>query len=138
MDHTMPNSTTNHIDMRKDWIFIQHTIPREIAAFLEDAFFIVEIRQRVGEIKGISFQVRSREHNHSIPHVHASYGEYEVSIAIEDGRILSGNLPAKREKLASEWVKENKEKLLADWKNYTLSATAIMTKSLLNTVYDIE
>lgn len=22
MDHTMPNSTTNHIDMRKDWIFI--------------------------------------------------------------------------------------------------------------------
>lgn len=76
MDHTMPNSTTNHIDMRKDWIFIQHTIPREIAAFLEDAFFIVEIRQRVGEIKGISFQVRSREHNHSIPHVHASYPDF--------------------------------------------------------------
>lgn len=128
----------NNLDMRKDWIFIQHTIPQEIATFLEDAFFIVEIRQRVGETNGISFQVRSREHNHSIPHVHASYGEYEVSIAIEDGKILSGNLPAKREKLASEWVKENKEKLLADWKNYTLSATAIMTKSLLNTVYDIE
>lgn len=138
MDHTMPNSTTDHIDLRKDWIIVQHTIPQEIVYFLENAFYIVEIRQRVGEHKSITFQVRSREHNHSIPHVHASYGEYSISIAIEDGRILSGNLPAKREKLASEWVKSNREKLLADWHNFALSATTIMTKSLLNTFSDEE
>lgn len=129
----MNMTACNNLDMRNDWIVVKHSVPQEIVAFLDDAFYIMEIRQRVGEIKGISFQVRSREHNHSIPHVHASYGEYEVSIAIEDGKVLSGNLPAKREKLASEWVKSNREKLLTDWKNYAFSATAVMTKSLINT-----
>ena len=134
----MDRNMTNHIDMRKDWIIVKHKIPQEIAAFLEDAFYIMEIRQRVGEYKGITFQVHSREQNHSIPHVHASYGEFEISIAIEDGKILCGNLPAKRAKLAAEWVKSNREKLLADWKDYALSATAIMTKSLINTEDDID
>ena len=30
---------------------------------------------------------------HSRPHIHAEYGEYEASIAIEDGIVLSGSLP---------------------------------------------
>jgi hypothetical protein len=30
---------------------------------------------------------------HSRPHIHAEYGEYEASIAIDDGAVLSGNLP---------------------------------------------
>lgn len=132
MDDAASNNTLDHIDMRKDWIIIKHIIPQEIAAFLEDVFYIVEIRRRVGECKGIMFQVRSREQNHSIPHIHASYGEFEISIAIEDGRILSGNLPANRMKLASEWVKSNKEKLITAWKDYAVSATAVMTKSLIN------
>lgn len=138
MGNTIENRTTDKIDMRNDWIVIKHIVPQEIAAFIEDAFFIVEIRRRLGEYKGITFEVHSREQNHSIPHIHASYGEYEISIAIEDGRILSGNLPAKRAKQASEWVRTNREKLLADWKNYALSVTAIMTKSLINTEYDKE
>ena len=30
---------------------------------------------------------------HSMPHIHAEYDEHEVSIAIEDGTVLSGSLP---------------------------------------------
>jgi hypothetical protein len=30
---------------------------------------------------------------HSRPHIHAEYGEFEASIAIDDGTVLGGNLP---------------------------------------------
>ena len=127
-----------HYDMKNDWIFTQSTVPPDIVSFMKQAFFLLEIRRRVGEINGLSFEVRSREQNHSVPHVHASYGEYSVSIAIEDGRILEGNLPPKREKMASEWVRKHKEKLLSDWRNYAMSATSVQTKSLLYTDFDAD
>ena len=126
---------TNY-DMSKDWIITKRNVPPEIVSFLNESFYIVEIRQRVGEIKGITFEVRSREQNHSLPHVHASYGEYSISIAIEDGKVLSGNLPKKHEKAAVAWVLTNKKKLLSDWKSYAMSATSMLTQSLLNTDFD--
>ena len=33
--------------------------------------------------------------DHSLPHVHAKYAEQRVSVAIEDARILSGDLPGR-------------------------------------------
>ena len=125
-------------DMRNDWIVTQRMVPPDIVSFMKQAFFLVEIRRRVGEINGLSFEVRSREQNHSVPHVHASYGEYSVLIAIEDGRILEGNLPPKRKKMASDWVRNHKEKLLSDWRNYAMSATSMQTKSLLYTDFDAD
>lgn len=59
-------------DMSKDWIIAKQNVPPEIVIFLNESFYIVEIRRRAGEIKGIAFEVRSREQNHSLPHVHAS------------------------------------------------------------------
>lgn len=53
---------------------------------------------------------------HSIPHIHAEYAEYVASISIEDGKILSGQLPAKKLKLVAAWVEIHREELLADWK----------------------
>lgn len=53
---------------------------------------------------------------HSIPHIHAEYAEHVASISIEDGKILSGQLPAKKLKLVEAWVEIHKEELLADWK----------------------
>lgn len=123
-------------DMSKDWIIAKQNVPPEIVSFLNESFYIVEIRRRAGEIKGITFEVRSREQNHSLPHVHASYGEYSISITIEDGKVLSGNLPKKHEKTAVAWVLANKEKLLSDWKSFTMSATSMLTQSLLNTGFD--
>jgi hypothetical protein len=33
---------------------------------------------------------------HSLPHIHAKYAEFEASISIEDGEILAGELPKKQ------------------------------------------
>ncbi len=126
----------DNYNWHEDWKIKQLSVPQEIVAFLNDSFFIVEIRRRVGKVDGISFEVRSREQNHSVPHVHATYGEYSISIAIEDGRILSGNLPKKHEKTASMWVLAHKEELLSSWKNYSVSATSMLTQSLVNTEFD--
>jgi hypothetical protein len=36
---------------------------------------------------------------HSLPHIHARYTEYEASIGIEDGEVLAGKLPRKQLRL---------------------------------------
>jgi len=41
---------------------------------------------------------------HNRPHIHAEYGEYEASIAIEDGSVFSGGLPSSKLKLVQAWV----------------------------------
>ncbi len=53
---------------------------------------------------------------HNSPHIHAEYGEYETSIAIEDGKVLSGDLPKPKMKLVQAWIEIHREDLLADWK----------------------
>ncbi len=53
---------------------------------------------------------------HSMPHIHAEYGEHEASIAIEDGFVLGGTLPPGKMKLVQAWIEIHREDLLADWK----------------------
>ncbi len=53
---------------------------------------------------------------HKMPHIHADYCEYSASIAIEDGKILSGSLPSGKMKLVQAWIEIHKEDLLANWK----------------------
>ena len=53
---------------------------------------------------------------HSRPHIHAEYGEFEASIAIDDGTVLSGNLPSSKLKLVQAWIEIHREDLLVDWK----------------------
>ena len=53
---------------------------------------------------------------HTLPHIHAEYAEYVASISIEDGEVMSGQLPAKKLKLVQAWIEIHKEELLADWK----------------------
>ena len=77
-------------------------IPSDIFEFIYDIFELYEIRGRVGNSDGIVFEVRTKEANHTIPHIHAQYGEYQISIAIMDGTILSGNLPIKKQRKAME------------------------------------
>jgi len=52
---------------------------------------------------------------HSCPHIHAEYAEFEASISIDDGSILSGSLPASKLKLVQAWVEIHREDLLANW-----------------------
>lgn len=53
---------------------------------------------------------------HKCPHLHAEYGEHQVTVAIEDGAILAGSLPTAKMKLVQAWIEIHKEDLLADWK----------------------
>lgn len=53
--------------------------------------------------------------HHNLPHIHARYAEYEASIAIEDGEILSGDLPRKQLRLVQAWIELRRDELLADW-----------------------
>lgn len=112
--------------------FILKDYPKDIIDFLKETFFLVEIRERVGKHEGIIFEIRTKEHNHNIPHLHASYGEYNISISILDNKVLSGNLPRKQEKYAVDWVINNKNKLINDWNRIHIYKKITNIKSLLN------
>ena len=118
-------------NFQNDWLMIKarNAAPGEIISFMEEVFLIMEIRERLETIRGIKFEVRSRERNHNIPHIHASYDKYEISIAIPDGKVLAGNLPKKQQRIAEEWVKSHVEDLLGKWESFAISATSITTKS---------
>lgn len=115
----------------KEWAIRKNFEPQEIVKFIDDVFEILEIRGKVGKQAGITFIVHSNEQNHAIPHVHAQYGEFEVSIAIETGEVLAGNLPKKNLKKAIEWVLSNRDKLQSDWNTYSLSAISNTTQSMI-------
>ncbi len=120
-------------DFQNDWLMLKakSVVPSEIAGFLEDVFQIMEIRERVGTIRGIKFEVRSKEQNHNKPHIHAEYDKYAISIGIETGEVLAGNLPASQQRRVIRWVKANKDYLLGKWADIAVSATSITTKSRL-------
>jgi hypothetical protein len=41
--------------------------------------------------------------DHSPPHFHARYGEFQAQIEISTGRILNGRLPNRAAQLVDEW-----------------------------------
>ena len=51
---------------------------------------------------------------HSKPHVHAYYNEYEATLGI-DGEMLAGSLPVKQLKLVLAWMAIHEEELYAAW-----------------------
>jgi hypothetical protein len=42
--------------------------------------------------------------DHSPPHFHAIYGEYNALISIESLEVIEGDLPNRAEKLVKEWA----------------------------------
>ena len=113
-------------------IFLGFKYPNEINSFLDNVFEICELRAQVDFKNGIIFIIRTNEKNHSLPHVHAEYGKYSISIEIKTGKVLAGNLPKKNQKRAVEWVLKNKEKLLNDWRHIAISAVSVSTASALD------
>lgn len=116
-------------------MLLNNKVPVEIANFLEQVFEIYEVRARVGEENGIKFYVHSNEQNHSLPHIHARFNQYEASISILSGDILAGNIPGKNLKFAQKWVLCHQEKLLNDWRNMVISAPSFFTKSNLDNAF---
>ena len=52
---------------------------------------------------------------HHLPHIHAKYAEFDASIGIADGEILSGDLPRKQFRLVQAWIELHRDELEADW-----------------------
>lgn len=106
-------------------------IPKEIEEFLKKAFMIMEVRGNVGNWNSVTFEIRTKETPHNNPHVHASYGEYSISIDIITLE-TTGNLPKSKYKSSVEWVKRNREYLLGKWNSIAISAKMPFTKSALD------
>ncbi len=52
---------------------------------------------------------------HSPPHFHAKYGEYEALISIRNFSLLEGKLPPKALALVVEWTSIHQDELLKNW-----------------------
>lgn len=51
---------------------------------------------------------------HGVAHFHAVYGDHEISVEIESGRI-HGHFPPRALKLVLEWRDLHRAELLEDW-----------------------
>ena len=52
---------------------------------------------------------------HHTPHIHVRYSGQKASIAIEDGRVLAGEIPVKQLKMVQAWIEIHQDELFADW-----------------------
>lgn len=69
----------------------------------------------VGRFDGIIAIIRYEDvGRHNLPHVHLSYAEFSASYTL-DGMLLSGHLPPRQSKIASDWIKIHKDELQEDW-----------------------
>lgn len=53
--------------------------------------------------------------DHAPAHFHAWYGEYKVSVSINDG-VVKGEMPARALRMILEWLDLHREELLENWK----------------------
>jgi hypothetical protein len=53
--------------------------------------------------------------DHEPRHFHARYGEYAVSIGIDDLRVLKGQLPPRAPSLTIEWASIHQDDLRGAW-----------------------
>jgi len=51
---------------------------------------------------------------HEPPHFHATYGEFEITVGIEDG-VVTGKFPRRALALVLEWYQAHQEELRANW-----------------------
>lgn len=67
--------------------------------------------------------------NHKESHIHIKYNEYEVTINLK-GKILSGKLPRKQQKLVQAWMILHEDELKAAWNAYQNDGEIIKIKGL--------
>lgn len=70
---------------------------------------------RISQFYGIAIYMYYRDH--SPPHFHAIYGEFEAEIDIATGTVAQGELPRRARNLVEEWARANRAKLLRNWEH---------------------
>ncbi len=63
-------------------------------------------------VRGIVIAMFYRDH--APPHFHARYGEYEVTVRIDDG-VVEGRFPRRALALVKEWYALHREELRENW-----------------------
>ena len=53
--------------------------------------------------------------DHSPPHFHARYGDFEIIVEIETG-IVRGEFPKRALRAVLDWLDERKQELMEDWR----------------------
>ena len=66
----------------------------------------------ISRFLGIIILMQWRDHNP--PHIHARYGDYEITVDINK-LIINGRFPKRALNLVLEWVELHQDELLADW-----------------------
>lgn len=51
---------------------------------------------------------------HGVPHFHAVYGEYEITVEVETGAV-HGEFPGRALRLVLDWAELHKAELFEDW-----------------------
>ncbi|MDX2095529.1 MAG: DUF4160 domain-containing protein [Alphaproteobacteria bacterium] len=54
--------------------------------------------------------------DHTPPHFHAFYQDYEAMFDIAEGNLLQGALPRKETRLVLAWLEVHREELFENWK----------------------
>ena len=67
-----------------------------------------EISRFLGIVIGMFFN------EHGLPHFHAVYGEYKVTVEIESGTVR-GEFPPRALRLVLEWAELHKQEWFEDW-----------------------
>jgi hypothetical protein len=67
-----------------------------------------EISRFLGIVIGMFFN------EHGLPHFHAVYGEYKITVEIESGTVR-GEFPPRALRLVLEWAQLHEPELLDDW-----------------------
>lgn len=52
--------------------------------------------------------------DHPLPHFHARYGDYEVTVEIETG-VVTGIFPKRALRAVLDWLDMHQSELMADW-----------------------
>ena len=68
---------------------------------------------RISEFYGIVISMYWSDH--APPHFHARYGEFDASVEIRSGEVLSGFLPPREARLVRQWTLLRRDELLIDW-----------------------
>ena len=73
----------------------------------------------IARFYGIIILMHLTRKEHTPPHIHAIYEDYEALFAIEDGRIIQGKFPNKGEALVKEFISLHRDELQNMWDTET-------------------
>ncbi len=68
--------------------------------------------------RGNGFKIKMYFKDHSPPHVHVEHADDEALVAIADGAVLEGVVPARVLDEAKQWIAANREMLNHTWTRF--------------------